>query len=55
MNDLVHGRYSSYTSGGCRCDLCRKANSTYKSIKAKSERRELKRLRARALKRQEKN
>jgi hypothetical protein len=27
---MQHGRYSSYTSGGCRCEPCKKAASDYK-------------------------
>lgn len=42
---MIHGRYSSYTRG-CRCALCRKANSVYKTGRVTQQRAELKALRA---------
>ncbi len=29
LGDGPHGTYSRYTSGRCRCDLCREANRDY--------------------------
>lgn len=42
MGEPVHGRHSTYTNHGCRCDLCRAANAAYnrRYLEAKPEKRE---------------
>ena len=48
--EVTHG-YSRYSNGLCRCAICRKANSVYKSAIQRRDRAELKVLRAKEHKR----
>jgi hypothetical protein len=51
MTTEVTHNYSRYSNGYCKCEICRRANTVYKSARAKAERAELKRLRAKEHKR----
>lgn len=39
MSDMTHGSLSTYTSKGCRCDLCTQAASEY-NLRKRQERKE---------------
>lgn len=36
---IVHGRYTTYTHGRCRCELCRAAWATYQRERREAEQR----------------